>query len=700
MTDIAQHTGGAMDYTHEEYEKLKKEINYHNYQYHVKDTPLISDSEFDRLLVELREMEGVHPDWVTADSPTMRAGSVSSDKFAKVPHPAPVLSLANAFNKDDVRAWFDRQVKTDPRLEQSAFVLEPKIDGLTVVLRYEKGILVQGVTRGDGIIGEDVTANVRTIKSIPLSIPVKPTDRSVPDVLVVRGEVFMFNSDFEKLNAELIARGEKTWLNPRNTAAGSLRQQNSDVTAKRPLSIYTYQILYYEGGTIPSTQWERLDYLRDLGFPVSDESRYYDDFDSMLDGLDRWTEVRETIDFDIDGVVIKINDLKLAEALGFVGKDPRGQIALKFPAREVTTVLENIGVNVGRTGVLTPYAMFEPVVCGGVTVSKATLHNFDFIRDRDIRIGDRVLIKRAGDVIPYVIGPITEARKGDERVFEAPEVCPVCGHKTERLEGEVAVYCVNASCPAQLIRNVEHFASREAMDIAGLGSKLAEQIVNADLVRDVSDIYLLSKEALLGLEGFADKKAENLLAAIEASKQQPLQRLINALGIRGVGEAMAEMLANNFGSISGIADAPRETLESIEGIGPNIAQAITDWFGQDSNQLIVERLKRFGLDPHVEITEKPSADELPLHGLNIVVTGTLQAYSREGIKALIKENGGKSADSVSKKTDYVVVGENPGSKAEKAAQLGVPVITEAQLIEMISASDRRQEADGDQYTLF
>ena len=674
-----------MEITRENYENLKREINYHNYQYHVNDAPLISDAEFDRLLIELREMEGVHPDWVTPDSPTMRAGSVSSDKFAKVPHPAPVLSLANAFNKEDVRAWFDRQRKTDPRMETCAFVLEPKIDGLTVVLRYEHGILVQGTTRGDGIIGEDITPNVRTIRSIPLSIPVKKSDIRVPDVLVVRGEVFMFNSDFEKLNNELIAKGEKTWLNPRNTAAGSLRQQNSDVTARRPLSIYTYQILYYEGGTVPGTQWERLNYLRELGFPVSDESKYFGDFESMLEGLDEWTETRERIDFDIDGVVIKINDTALAEGLGFVGKDPRGQIALKFPAREVTTVLENIGVNVGRTGVLTPYAMFSPVVCGGVTVSKATLHNFDFIRDRDIRIGDRVLIKRAGDVIPYVIGPITEARKGDEKVFDIPDVCPVCGHKTERLEGEVAVYCVNGSCPAQLIRNVEHYASREAMDIAGLGSKLAEQIVNADLVHDVSDIYMLSREALLGLEGFADKKAENLLEAISASKKQPLNRLINALGIRGVGEAMAEMLANNFGSIGAIADAGKETLESIEGIGPNIAQAIVDWFSQDTNKIIVERLKRFGLDPRIEIRDRSSAEDLPLYGLNIVVTGTLQAYSREGIKALIKENGGKSADSVSKKTDYVVVGDNPGSKAEKAAKLGVPILTEQQLIEMINS---------------
>ena len=672
-----------MEITYENYEKLKREINFHNYQYHVNDTPVISDSEFDHLLIQLREIEGVHPEWISPDSPTMRAGAISSDKFAKVPHPAPVLSLANAFNKEDVRSWFDRQVKTDNRISSVSFTLEPKIDGLTIVLRYENGILVQGVTRGDGIIGEDVTANVRTIKSIPLAVPVQKTDIHVPDVLVVRGEVFMFNSDFQKLNQELTEKGEKTWLNPRNTAAGSLRQQNSDVTAKRPLSIYTYQILYYEGGTVPETQWGRLEYLKALGFPVSDQSRYYSDFDSMLNGLDRWSEVRDTIDFDIDGVVIKINEIPLAESLGFIGKDPRGQIALKFPAREVTTILENIGVNVGRTGVLTPYAVFQPVVCGGVTVSKATLHNFDFIQERDVRIGDRVLIKRAGDVIPYVIGPITNARTGDEKVFSIPETCPVCGHKTERLEGEVAVYCVNASCPAQLIRNIEHFASREAMNITGLGIKVVEQIVNADFVHDVSDLYILSRESLLSLEGFAEKKADNLINAIKDSKQQPLNRLINALGIRGVGESMAEILAKKFGSIENIANAQKDILESIEGIGPNIAQAIADWFNEDSNKLIIERLKKYGLDPHQDIEEN-SSNDLPLSGLNIVVTGTLANYSRDGIKELIKTNGGKSSDSVSQKTDYVVIGEKPGSKAEKAAKLGIPILTEDQLIELIN----------------
>lgn len=673
----------AVSDEHEAYNELKKELNLYNYQYHVLDAPLVSDAEFDQKLLRLRALEADHPDWVTLDSPTMRVGAQLSDKFVKVPHPAPVLSLANAFNKEDIRAWYERQVKLDERLRFADFVLEPKIDGLTVVLRYENGVLVQGTTRGDGLVGENITQNIRTIRSIPLAIPLGSSEIQVPRVIVVRGEVFLFNSDFEKLNAELEAQGEKTWLNPRNTAAGSLRQMNPEVTAKRPLSIYTYQILYHEDGDIPETQWGRLDYLRELGFPVSSESRYYENFEAMLAGLDRWTELRDQLNFDIDGVVIKINDLILAEGLGFVGKDPRGQIALKFPAREVTTRLENIGVNVGRTGVLTPFAMFEPVACGGVTVKQATLHNFDFIQERDIRIGDRVLIKRAGDVIPYVIGPIPEARTGKEQPYQTPEVCPVCGQKTERLDGEVAVYCVNNACPAQLIRNVEHFASRGAMDIVGMGIRIVEQILSCGLIRDVSDIYTLTAEQLLRMEGFGEKKAANLLDAIETSKTRPLGRLINALGIRGVGEVMADILAVEFGSLTVLGDADAGMLEQVEGVGPNIAQAIVDWFGRDTNRGVVERLRAHGIDPTIDLSSRPAKESLPLAGLNIVVTGSLQNFTRESIKEFIKTNGGKSAESVSRKTDYVVVGENPGSKADKAAELGIPVLNEAQLLAMV-----------------
>ncbi len=659
------------------YEQLAKEINYHNYRYHVLDDPIISDSEFDQKLKFLHQIEETHPEWVTPDSPTQRAGAAPSDKFERVAHPVHVLSLANAFNKEDIRSWYDRLTKLDDRVKDAAFVLEPKIDGLTIVLHYQRGVLVQGVTRGDGLIGEDITQNARTIKSIPLSIPVADKSVNVPETIVVRGEVFMFTDDFEKLNADLALRGEKTYLNPRNTAAGSLRQLDSSITASRPLAIYTYQILSYSGGTVPDTQWDRLEYLRKLGFPVSTESRLYPNFDEMLKGLDRWTALRDQLNFDIDGVVIKINDLNLEDDLGFIGKDPRGMLALKFPAREVTTKLEDIGVNVGRTGVLTPYAVFEPVPIGGVVVSKATLHNFDFIKERDIRIGDRVLIKRAGDVIPYVIGPVVDARDGTEIPYKIPEVCPVCGQKVERIEGEVALYCMNSSCPAQLIRNVEHFASREAMDIDGLGIKIVEQLVQAGFVKDVSEIYTLSRSQLLTLDGFGDKKADNLIAAIEASKKQPLGRLINALGIFGVGEVMAETLAENYGSLDALEKTTVENLQQIEGVGPNIADAIVDWFAQPLNISIIQKLHQEGIWPVIDLSAiAKDNSQLPLFGLTIVVTGILTQFSRTEIKDFITKNGGKAVESVSKNTSFVIAGDAPGSKKDKALQLGIPVISE------------------------
>ena len=664
------------------YFDLIREISQHNYQYHVLDHPIISDGEFDGLLQELRRIEEAHPDWISRESPTQRVGSIVSEKFGKVTHAAPVLSLANAFSEADVKSWLDRMMKLDERMKYADFVLEPKIDGLTVVLTYQNGILIQGATRGDGIIGEDITPNIRTIRSIPLKIPIKNQLIKVPDTLVVRGEVFMFNSEFEELNAALAKKGEKTWLNPRNTAAGSLRQLNPEITASRPLRIYTYQILSYNGGEIPKTQWELLEYLNELGFPVSPDCVYCENANQMLQQLAPWKETRERLDYDIDGVVIKTNDLQIASELGFVGKDPRGAIALKFPAMEATTTLENIGINIGRTGVLTPYAIFEPVQCGGVVVKQATLHNFDFIREKDIRIGDRVMIKRAGDVIPYVIGPIVETRTGKEQVYEAPDQCPVCGQKVEKLPGEVAVYCVNNACPAQLIRNIEHFASRGAMDINGLGIKIVEQIVSSHLINDIADLYQLQKADLLTLEGFGEKKAENLLQAIENSKQQSLGRLINALGIRDVGEVMAETLASNFSDLAGLMEAEFQDFIVLEGIGPNIAQAISDWFDQPENQKIIQKLKNNGVWPKSVENKANNEDEnYLLAGKTIVVTGTLERFSRDEIKEYIRKNGGKSTESVSQKTSFVLAGENPGSKKSKALELGIPVLSESDFFE-------------------
>lgn len=666
----------------EEYEQLKRQIHFHNYRYNVLDSPVISDVEFDRLTARLREIENHHPEWITPDSPSRRAGGGGMEKFSKVQHPRPVLSLASGFNIGDVKAWFERVCRLDRRVEQTDFVLEPKIDGLTVVLHYHSGLFAQGATRGDGEIGEDITPNLRTIRWIPLRVPVDPQGPNPPEKLVVRGEAFISISDFEALNKRLEEAGERTYLNPRNTAAGSLRQLDTTMTASRPIMLLTYNILAAEGGSIPDTQWETLNYLRALGFPVFEFNQYCKDFSSVLEVLDEWIARRDTFPFEADGVVIKINDLRLAEELGFVGKDPRGALALKFPAREVTTVLRDIVVNVGRTGVLTPNALLDPVEIGGVVVRQATLHNFEYVAEKDIRIGDRVLIKRAGDVIPYVIGPVVEARTGGETLYLPPQVCPACGQAVEHFEGEVAWYCVNAACPAQLVRNLEHFVSRSAMDIAGLGIKIVEQLVEAKLVSDAADLYTLRREDLLKLEGFAEKKADNLLQAIENSRKQPLARLINALGIRGVGEVTAADLAKAFGNLDALCQAGADVLQTIEGIGPNIAQGIVDWFSQPGNRRLLEKFRAAGVWPSLDRTAG-AAETGTLSGLTFVVTGTLPTYGREEVKALIQSHGGKVVDSVSKNTGYLVLGENPGSKLEKARQLGVNVIDEAGLLELI-----------------
>lgn len=660
-----------------DYEKLKEELHSHNYRYHVMDDPIISDVEFDRLLLKLREMEEAHPEWIAPDSPTQRSGAAPADRFEKVRHPAPILSLANAFSADDIRAWHERIAKLDERVRDAAFVLEPKIDGLTVVLHYRNGVFVQGTTRGDGEVGEDITSNLRTVRAIPLKIPVEENDVEVPDYLVVRAEAFIMLADFEKLNQELADRGEKTYQNPRNTAAGSLRQLDSALVSKRPLTILTYAIV---ANNPKSTQWETLQYLKRLGFPVSKLSQKCGTLDEMITCAQDWQEKRDQIPYEIDGVVIKINDLALEDELGFVGKDPRGALALKFPAQEVTTVLNDIKVNVGRTGVLTPYAILEPVEIGGVIVKQATLHNFDYIADKDIRVGDRVLVKRAGDVIPYIIGPIVDVRSGSEKEYEIPNQCPVCHQPIENIEGEVAWYCINSSCPAQIIRNIEHYVSRGAMDIVGLGIKIVEQLVEEGLVSDVADLYTLQKSDLLELEGFAEKKADNLLEAVEASKSQTLGRLITALGIRGIGEIAAEDLARRFDDLDTLGQAGIEEIEGIEGFGPNMAKAIVDWFDNPRNQEIIKKLKAAGVWPRRE--EAISSQAQTLASKKFVVTGKLVDFTRDGIKDYISTRGGKVSDSVSGKTDYLIVGENPGSKLNKANALGVTILSEAQLREL------------------
>jgi len=684
------------------YQQLVRELNFHFNLYHIQDAPVISDAEYDKLYNELKQIEADHSDWILPDSPSQRAGPKAADRFDKVRHPAPILSLANAFGAEDARAWFERVRKLDDRVEKANFVVEPKIDGLSVILHYRDGLFVQGATRGDGEVGEDITGNLRTVKAIPLRVPVESQRSKVndgrpstfdlrpPSHLVIRGEAHIPVQDFEELNRKLEEAGEKTYMNPRNSAAGSLRQLDPALTASRPITLLVYQIVHVEGGTVPTRQWEILQYLKALGFPVTDVAKRFDDIESAIAYTETWDKKRDELPYEADGMVIKIDDLTLAAELGFVGKDPRGAIAFKFPAREVTTTLLGIDVEVGRTGVLTPKAVLEAVEINGVIVKNATLHNFDYIAEKDIRVGDRVLVKRAGEVIPYIIGPVVDARSGKEKTYQPPSVCPACGQAVEHFEGEVAWYCVNAACPAQLVRNVEHFVSRGAMDIVGMGTKIVEKLIEAGKVSDVADIFTLTREDILESVTKKDRKtekeppgkiADNLLAAVAESAKRPLNRLVTALGIHGVGEVSAADLAGHFGNLDALSKASVDDLQQIEGIGPNIAAGIVDWFGRDANKKVLAKLKKAGVWPQMQKAEARK-QEGAFTGQTFVITGTLPTWSREDAKEFIESNGGKVTDSVSKKTSYLVLGENPGSKFEKAKSLGIKIIGEEELRKM------------------
>jgi len=670
---------------------LQEQLRFHNYRYYILNDPVISDGEWDLLYHELIDLEEKHPELKTQDSPTQRAGTQPSDAFDRLEHPAPILSLDNAFSAEELLAWQERVTKLDSRVAESAYSLEPKLDGLTVVLHYENGMFARGATRGNSEIGEEITENLRTIRSLPLRIPQDPDGPAPPELLVVRGEAFIRLPDFDKLNKGLEERGEKTYVNPRNTAAGSLRQLDSSLTAKRPLTLLTYQIVA-SSDELPPTQKETLEYLERMGFPVP-EYDFCKSIQSVIDQLDKWDRLRKTLDYEIDGIVIKINDLVLADSLGVVGKAPRGAIAYKFPAQIVTTKLEDIRVNVGRTGVLTPYAVLAAVEIGGVTVRQATLHNFDFIAEKDIRVGDRVMVKRAGEVIPYVMGPVKDLRIGNELVFSPPDHCPVCREAVEHIEGEVAWYCVNASCEAQLIRNIEHYVSRPAMDIVGMGIKIVEQLAHEELIRNVSDLYLLNRDDLLVLEGFGEKKVDNLLDAIEMSKSQPLARLITALGIRGVGEVVASTLASRFGSLDALQAATYDDLDDVAGIGPNITQAILDWFEIAGNQQILNSLENSDVWPVMEILDPDQADQLPLAEKSFVLTGTLAGHTRNELKELLQALGGRVTGSVSSKTDFLVVGKDPGSKYGKALELNITILSENEVIAMIQEAAEKQEGE-------
>jgi DNA ligase (NAD+) len=669
-------------------EELREQVRYHSYRYHVLDEPVISDDAYDSLYRELQELEAAHPELISRDSPTLRVGGEIRDEFTAVEHPSPMLSLSNAFNPEELNAWHDRFMRLLPEgYDEPAYVVEPKIDGLTVVLHYTEGTFTLGATRGDGRRGEDITPNLRTVKALPLRVPVtRGGERGLdpPVRLVVRGEAYMPIDAFEAFNREQEAAGKKTYANPRNTAAGSLRVLDSSITASRPLSLLCYQVVDLDGGPALSSQWEALDYLGQLGFPVSGENRRFTEFAAVVKYAVAWQAVRETLNFQADGLVIKIDDFATQERLGAVGNAPRWAVAFKYPAPEAVTRLQRIVVNVGRTGSLTPAADLEPVRIGGVTVSNATLHNADYIAERDIREGDMVIVKRAGEVIPQVLHPVLELRPPDTQPWQMPEHCPVCGEPVERPEGEVAYYCVNAACPAQLVRSVEHFASRGAMDIEGFGIRQAELFVELGLLRDMADIYYLSPDQILPLEGFGEKKVSNLMAAIEASKEQSPARLLTALGIQGIGATVAQVLMEHFGSLDALAAASREEMEQIPGIGPKLAESVADWFARETNRNIVEKLKAAGVRTEVKETE-PVGPQL-LDGLTFVITGTLPTMSREQAKAYIEAHGGKVTGSVSSKTGYLLAGERAGSKLSRAEKLNVPVLDEAALQRMVEGS--------------
>ncbi|MGQ9600257.1 MAG: NAD-dependent DNA ligase LigA [Anaerolineae bacterium] len=667
-------------------EELREQVRYHSYRYYVLDDPVISDDAYDALYRELQELEAAHPELITPDSPTQRVGGEVREEFVAVEHPRPMLSLSNAFSPEELRAWRDRFMRLLPAgYPEPAYVVEPKIDGLTVVLHYTDGVFSLGATRGDGVQGEDITPNLKTIKALPLRIPVaggqEVGSARAPARLVVRGEAYMPIDAFEIFNREQEALGRRTYANPRNTAAGSLRVLDPKITASRPLSLFCYQVVELEGGPALNSQWEALTYLRQLGFPVSDLNRRLTDFEALVEYCIAWEPERHRLNFETDGLVIKIDDFATQERLGAVGNAPRWAIAYKYPAPEAVTRLKRIVVNVGRTGSLTPAAELEPVRIGGVTVSNATLHNADYIAERDIREGDMVIVKRAGEVIPQVLGPVLELRPPGTAPWQMPDRCPVCGEPVEHPEGEVAYYCVNAACPAQLVRSVEHFVSRGAMDIEGFGIRQAELFVELGLLHDVADIYYLRPDQLLPLEGFGEKKVSNLMAAIQASKERPPARLLTALGIRGVGETVAETLIDHFGSLDALAAASREELQQIPGIGPKLADSVADWFSRETNRRVLAKLKAAGVCTQAEPGK--AVGPQPLAGLTFVITGTLPTMSREQATELIQAHGGKVTGSVSSKTDYLVAGEKAGSKLDKAQKLGIKVIDEATLRKMI-----------------
>ena len=664
-------------------EELRKIINYHNYRYYVLDSPEISDAEYDELMRELKQLESEHPELITPDSPTQRIGAPPVEEFGVVEHPEPLLSLANAFSYEELAAWHKRASNL---LAGRSFDLacEPKIDGLAVALTYVDGLLVTGATRGDGYRGENITQNLRTIRSIPLSVP-----KEAPPRFEVRGEVYLPKAGFKKLNEERAKEGLPVFANPRNAAAGSVRQLDSNITARRPLDIFIYGLGWAEGKAVPDTHWGIMEYLKSLGFKINPNITLYHTIEEAEECHQSWVESRERWGYEADGMVVKVNPIAFQRELGAVAHEPRWAIAYKFPAIQGTTRLVDIGVNVGRTGSLNPYAILEPVQVGGVVISSAALHNEEDIHRKDIRIGDVVVVQRAGEVIPEIVGPVKSRRSGKEKIFYMPRHCPACGSEVIKPEGEAMHRCPNAACPSQALERIKHFVTRGAMDIDGVGEKLCQALFEAGLDKklkfeDAGDLYSLTKEQLMNLERMAEKSVSNVLNSIEGSKDRPLARVIFALGILHVGEEYAELLAENFSSIDELAKANQEELLSLPSIGPKIADSIVAFFRQEGNKRIIEKVRKAGVRLEREKVEEAKPEELPLVGLEFVLTGKLESFTRQEAEARIKALGGKAGSDVTKETSYLVVGVDPGSKLAKAQKLGIKTLSETEFLKLLN----------------
>jgi DNA ligase (NAD+) len=661
-----RYSAQGMENTAVRAEELRSRLREASHRYYVLDAPTLSDAEYDRLFRELEQIEAEHPDLITPDSPTRRVGAAPSEKFAKVTHRRQMMSLANAMTEEEFLE-FDGRVHRLLGDDPVRYVVEPKLDGLAVTLTYEHGRFAQGATRGDGLTGEDVTANLRTIKMVPLQLKGSPPAR-----FEVRGEVFINKRDFVRMNEEREKAGEPTFVNPRNCAAGSLRQLDPRITAQRPLSIF-----FYETGDTPGleleTHWQKLLLLRELGLRTNPENERVEGVEAIKDKYRRLLGKRHELPYEIDGSVIKVDSEDQRRRLGAVSRTPRWAVAWKFPAEEEATTVVDIFVSVGRTGALTPVAALEPVHVGGVTVSRATLHNEDELRRKDVRVGDRVFLRRAGDVIPEIVRVIPESRPPDSKPWEMPRQCPACGTPVVREEGEAITRCPNPTCPAKTVSRLRHFASRLAMDIEGLGIETSTQLTETGLVKTPADLYRLTYDQLVNLERFADLSARNLLAAIEASKTRPLRHVIYALGIRMVGEATALALARRFGSLEALAEASVEDLQSVRDVGPEVARQIHDFLAVPEQRETIRQLLAAGVRPQ---PEQGVAGSGPFAGKTVVLTGTLTRYSRESAKVEIERRGGRVSGSVSRKTDLVVAGEDAGSKLKKAQELGVRVVDE------------------------